>query len=140
MLKVLSAVALVVFSVNAEARVYTCEVGGKKVFQSTPCAAGDAPMELHVPKAGEPGGFDHVQYYREQNRKLEEEKAIEDAIRGKRVRLGMTKDQVIRSWGKPDKINRSVYESGSSEQWVYRVDRVESQYVYFRGGVVTGIN
>jgi hypothetical protein len=140
MLKVLSAVALVVFSVNAEARVYTCEVGGKKVFQSTPCAAGDAPMELHVPKAGEPGGFDHVQYYREQNRKLEEEKAVEDAIRGKRVRLGMTKEQVIRSWGKPDDINRSVYRSGVTEQWVYDRGDYERQYVYFDDGVVSAIN
>lgn len=140
MLKVLPAVALVVVSLNVEARVYTCDVGGKKVFQSTPCSAGDKPMELHVQKASEPGGFDHVQYYHEKSEEIKEQKAIEDAIRGKRVRIGMTKEHVTRSWGEPDKINRSVYESGAREQWVYRVGRSESQYVYFRNGVVSAIN
>src|ERR1700749_1618150 len=39
------------------------------------------------------------------------------AIRNHKVRLGMSKQVVILSWGEPGKINTSLYASGKEEQW-----------------------
>lgn len=49
------------------------------------------------------------------------------------VEVGMTEEQLIASWGRPTHINRSVYSTGESDQWVYN----ENSYVYFENGVVT---
>ena len=50
--------------------------------------------------------------------------------------LGMTADEVRNSsWGEPKKINKTTYEWGTSEQWVYSLDR----YVYLENGRVTAI-
>ncbi|WP_028553011.1 copper amine oxidase N-terminal domain-containing protein [Paenibacillus sp. UNC451MF] len=59
---------------------------------------------------------------------------IKDLIRRKKVRIDMTKDQVLMSWGKPDSVN--VY--GTMEQWVYRYgSSFGAQYLYFTKGVLT---
>lgn len=58
----------------------------------------------------------------------------------RRVAVGMTPDWVRRAWGEPTTINRSVYESGVTEQWVYRNGSGKAQYVHFRDGVVSSIN
>jgi hypothetical protein len=57
---------------------------------------------------------------------------IWSAIDKGEVFLGMTKQQVIMSWGKPERINRTVISSSTSEQWVY--GRV---YLYFDNGILT---
>jgi hypothetical protein len=50
--------------------------------------------------------------------------------------IGMSADEVRNStWGKPKKINRSTYASGTSEQWVYDNYR----YIYLDNGIVTAI-
>jgi hypothetical protein len=50
--------------------------------------------------------------------------------------LGMTASEVRdSSWGGPDKINKTTYEFGVHEQWVYSNYR----YVYFEDGIVTTI-
>ncbi len=49
-----------------------------------------------------------------------------------RVLLGMTPAEVERALGAPDKKNRSVYESGTHEQWVYG-----DRYVFLREDKVT---
>jgi hypothetical protein len=52
------------------------------------------------------------------------------------VRIGMTKEQVLKSnWGKPSSINKSIGASGASEQWVYG----GGNYLYFKNGVLTTI-
>ena len=51
-------------------------------------------------------------------------------LQGK-IAIGMPKEAVILSWGKPNKINNSSY----NEQWVY-----ESQYLYFKDGKLTSFN
>ena len=87
--------------------------------------------------------------YNEQKRieeeKEEAEKAAkeaEDAAKEKRrkkqegVRIGMSKQDVLdSSWGKPTKINKSVYSWGTSEQWVYP----NNNYLYFENGKLTSI-
>jgi hypothetical protein len=56
-----------------------------------------------------------------------------EAIEEGKVFRGMTKEQVLISWGKPLKINRTVTGSVNSEQWVYG----GSQYLYFEGDGLT---
>ncbi len=156
---------------KAVAQVYTCTVGDRKVYQSTPCKAGDKPVEMYVPPAPKStqqhGTNDHVQEYLhrrsvEQQRKnsivdqrarearnsrLQKEQAeaekhrIDRAIFNDQIVVGMTKEDVLDSWGKPTKINDGMNEHGTYSQWVYRKrNSVEADYVYFRNGKVTGQN
>jgi hypothetical protein len=57
---------------------------------------------------------------------------IQKTIKEGKVQLGMTKEQVIFSWGKPERINRSVGSWGVHEQWVYG-----SSYLYFQNDILT---
>jgi hypothetical protein len=47
--------------------------------------------------------------------------------------VGMTRAQLLLSWGDPNRINRSVGSWGTHEQWVYGL----SSYVYVEQGKVT---
>lgn len=59
-------------------------------------------------------------------------KKIWYAIENEEVLIGMSKEQVLLSWRKPRKINRTVGTWGVHEQWVY-----SSQYLYFKDGLLT---
>lgn len=51
------------------------------------------------------------------------------------VVIGMTmQDAIDSSWGKPEKINRTITTRGTREQWVY-----DGSYLYFQDGVLTAI-
>lgn len=52
-----------------------------------------------------------------------------------KVQIGMTTDQVIASWGKPQDINRTTSVNYTREQWVYR----NYQYLYFYDGILETI-
>ncbi|MNY49118.1 hypothetical protein D3C86_1845120 [compost metagenome] len=65
--------------------------------------------------------------------------AIWKLIANKEVTLGMTKEQVKLSLGKPDDVDYSEYKSGTQEQWVYGTDAYRSYY-YFENGRLTGQN
>jgi len=66
------------------------------------------------------------------------------AILNGRIFIGMNTEQVLASWGKPNKINRSVYEWGVHEQWVYGglsgygrySSYTEPTYLYFEDGLL----
>lgn len=55
------------------------------------------------------------------------------AIKDRKVRLGMSADQIALAWGKPEKVNRTVSTNGVREQWVYG----RSQYLYLEDGKLT---
>jgi hypothetical protein len=55
-----------------------------------------------------------------------------EAILAKKVGLGMSTDDVIASWGKPDHVNTTVTAYGKHEQWVYG-----NTYLYFNDGRLT---
>lgn len=57
---------------------------------------------------------------------------IQRCISEKKVQIGMSTEQVILSWGRPEHINRSVGKWGEHEQWVYG-----STYLYFENGIMT---
>jgi len=51
------------------------------------------------------------------------------------VTLGMTQEDVLASnWGRPNKVNRTIYSHGTHEQWVY-----DGGYLYFEGGILVTI-
>ena len=56
--------------------------------------------------------------------------------RSEGVSIGMTQDRVLQSsWGKPESVNRTIYPSGTREQWVYG----NGHYLYFENGILTSI-
>jgi hypothetical protein len=57
---------------------------------------------------------------------------ITNAVINKDIILGMTKEQVIASWYRPNDINRSVGSWGVHEQWIYN-----NTYLYFEDGILT---
>ena len=77
----------------------------------------------------------------EKRRFLKEEKKysndIIDAIINEKVKRGMTKEQAIYSWGRPDDINSSTGSWGTHDQWVYRRGELSTQYLYFENGILT---
>lgn len=58
------------------------------------------------------------------------------AIVDSKVFIGMTKEQALMSWGKPDKTNRTTSRGSISEQWVYK----NNQYLYFEDGLLVSIS
>lgn len=54
-------------------------------------------------------------------------------LRGK-VKLGMTKEMCLLSWGEPKSKNETITSRNHSEQWVY-----ENNYLYFDKGILTAI-
>lgn len=53
-----------------------------------------------------------------------------------KLKIGMTKKQVIAIWGKPNDINRTVGSWGIHEQWVYSYVG-DGCYLYFEDGRLT---
>jgi len=62
-------------------------------------------------------------------------KVREAAIAAKQVLVGMTREEVERAWGKPDRVDRSSSGAGVREQWAYE----SGFYVYFGNEKVTSI-
>lgn len=62
--------------------------------------------------------------------------SIDDCVTvaSKKIRIGMTADQVRAAWGKPDKINSTTSAFGDTQQWVYG-----ESYVYVDNGVLRSI-
>ena len=57
-----------------------------------------------------------------------------DLIVKKSISIGMSKEQVILSIGKPEKINTTSFANSTNEQWVYGDD-----YIYFENGILTSV-
>jgi hypothetical protein len=55
-------------------------------------------------------------------------------IQKSEVKIGMSEQESILSWGEPEKINTNISLYGSSEQWVY-----SGRYLYFKAGKVVHI-
>lgn len=58
---------------------------------------------------------------------------------GGKVRIGMTEEEVLRAWGKPDAINSTVTAMGVSKQLVYGQGLRRQQYLYIENGVLRTI-
>lgn len=65
---------------------------------------------------------------------------LNDLAKQHKVKLGMTKEQVIESLGRPRHINRTIVGNGTTEQWCYG-DSLSgtTEYGYFdEDGILTG--
>ena len=79
--------------------------------------------------------WEEEQKQREEYRKQQEEKAEQEYLANE-PKIGMTADEVKASnWGSPQKINKTTYEWGTTEQWCYP----NNEYIYFEDGIVTAI-
>jgi hypothetical protein len=66
---------------------------------------------------------------------------FEEHIKNKRVMVGMTREQVIKTWGSPYTINVSYTKDGvRREEWIFEdwVDSatVKHRYLYFEEGIL----
>ena len=59
------------------------------------------------------------------------------AVRGQDILIGMTKNEVVESWGKPMRIEIAGNPSYENERWLYRV-KSGQKFIYFEGGQVQG--
>ena len=73
-----------------------------------------------------------VHYFQTNPIKKEWDKDIINLIKSQKIKIGMTKEQVLISWGEPDSKNRSVGSWGVHEQWVYG-----KKYLYFENNKLT---
>lgn len=104
------------------AQAYKCNLNGGVVYQQQPCEGGS---KLDLPPSPDPNS---------------REERVARAVARKRVFVGMTEQEVIRAWGKPSKINRSVTASTVHEQWIYEQGEIgRSQYLYLENGVLGSI-
>jgi len=63
---------------------------------------------------------------------------ITNLIKNQKIKIGMSKYQVMVSWGKPDKINKTISKTYKKEQWIYK-RFYSNQYLYFEDGLLITI-
>jgi hypothetical protein len=115
---------LMAFAVSPAWAVNKCTApDGKVQFQDAPCAGKGEAITVR-PASGS---------------KSSVTPEAANAIATQDVFVGMTAAEVRRSWGAPHKINATVTGSGTSQQWVYRRERNQAQYIYLDNGVVRSI-
>lgn len=117
------AAALMLASLNAWAINKCTGPDGAVVFQDATCAGQGETLKIR-PASGTTSNTSP--------------KAA-NAIAQHKVFVGMSANEVRRSWGPPTKINSTLTGSGSSEQWVYDRGGHKSQYVYLENGIVRTI-
>src|SRR2546430_2196264 len=62
--------------------------------------------------------------------KAKNARLIADAINRREVLIGMTANQCLKSWGPPERINRTVTAGATREQWRYG----DKRYLYIQDG------
>lgn len=131
--KVVFGVALVLFCLDASAKnIYKCG----DTYQDLPCAGAAAGEVVGKIKPDAPLSPERKKQLEQEQKEMARDSRIFDAIANRQVVIGMTSNQLIRSWGNPDYINQS----SSADQWVYERGGFKRQYVYVTGGIVTGWN
>lgn len=113
-MRVTAVIALAIVAAPPVWAINKCTVNGKTVYQDAPCDM--------------------------QSQKSEPVKVWDSRMRdgGGKVRIGMTEEEVLRAWGKPDHVNTTMSASGTRKQLVYGSAR-ERQYLYIENGVLTTI-
>lgn len=129
-----AAVVALLFSAPASA-AYKCDQGGHVIYSDAPC--GNVVGTIRA--APQPGSEDRLRAQADLLRMQQRNRHDREIKEGK-VSIGMTAQDVLRSWGEPSKINTTINASGKSEQWVYRRGGFSAQYVYIDNGEVTSVS
>lgn len=155
---------------SAVAQVYKCTVGGRQVYQSKPCTAGDKPVEIYshptadgpVRSMGESNNREYLDLREEKQRRAEsvvdrrareakesrlsreraeaEKHRLDRAVLDDKVLPGMSKQQVRDSWGRPDDINTSSNSYGDNREQWVYEHSDGWDFVHFNNGVVTSVS
>ncbi|MBL6988337.1 MAG: hypothetical protein ISR65_01090 [Bacteriovoracaceae bacterium] len=77
------------------------------------------------------------------NREKERRRTVMSLLRGhtnqrKGLYVGMDKQAVIRSWGKPYRIEVAGNPKNQNERWIFNKGNSRIDYVYFESGIVQG--
>lgn len=136
--KIFVFVTLLVVVGSSSAEIFKCPIQGKIVYQEIPCQDG-AKVNMSGAGKADPTSTYSLKQQRDAIDNARQSR-IYNAILENKIVTGMTGDEVIRSWGKPSKINTTVSGSGTSEQWVYSREKIGTdQYVYLDNGIVRTI-
>jgi len=104
-------------------------------WTNTPCQNKSDILEAkklkEYPRSQKPAVKEHGDLPAERAEKL---------IRLKKVAIGMSRKDVVRSWGKPDKIDSTLSEKGKSDLMIYHRGSAKSQHVFINElGVVSSV-
>jgi len=70
----------------------------------------------------------------------QKDRVISDAIKSHKVIEGLSKADVIKSWGDPDRKKEVTTKYGFREEWTYVKDWGNKDYVYFEGDKVSEVS
>lgn len=142
----------------AHAEVYRCVAAdGGVTYKGTPCTTGTGgaadlpPISVTEMQPVDPDFMAQIKAEQRQRQKVNErigrearqrlrrQRKVSEWIRNDQVGPGMTLDEVRDSWGAPDDIDKQYTSYGTLATWIYRVNRYQSQYVFFRDGEVSSV-
>jgi hypothetical protein len=122
----------------AQAQTFRCTVQGKTVYQQTPCAGGTTVNTSGAGRA-DPTSPQATEA-RAMVQSLQRRDLVDQAVRSGQLLIGMTSEEVLRSWGQPTVVNRTVTANSVSEQWVYRAEKsVNANYAYIENGFLRSV-
>ena len=124
------------FPVTYADEMYQCKGPGKfdtPVWQDVPCKAGEEVehRKLHDYSKEDASKVGHGQFTAAQ---------ASEFIRFRKVAVGMSKQDVLKSWGEPGKTNITLSETGKSEQLVYDQYKDTPVINMDEKGIVSSIN
>jgi hypothetical protein len=139
LIKTIAAAALLTLATAPAWAVNKCTgPDGAVVFQDAPCAGKGEVVRVTGAGQADPSS-QGAQYWQREAAKQKRTAAAEQNIAQRKVAIGMNADEVVASWGRPSKINKTITASGTSEQWVYEGAKFRHQYVYLDNGLVRTI-
>jgi len=128
-------VLLLIAIPGVAAAAYKCDNGGQIVYSDAPCGKVVGTLK----QAPAPSALDQARALAELS-SMRQRNTFDADIERHRVRIGMSANDVIASWGSPTKINTTVTPGLESQQWVYRKGPGVTQYVYIDNGRVKAIS
>lgn len=134
----LGLLALCCFAASVAAQPFKCVADGRTVYQQQRC---DGGKQVDTSGAGksDPNSDASIKM-RNDVEYIKWRDKVNQAIGMARVMVGMTSEDAVRAWGRPDKINRTLLANVVREQWVYRRAGIgNDQYVYVENGVVVAL-
>ena len=134
---------ILAFAYSAEAEaLYKCKGAGMfdtPVWTNTPCKSKSDILETRNLRILPPMQKPEEKPIAKEHGNLTTEKA-EKLIESKKLAVGMSKKDVVRSWGKPDEIDTSLTEKGKFDVLIYHRGSKKSQYVFIsEQGVVSNV-